>query len=65
MKKIIHVVDYLMPDMGYQEFLLPKWNSKSDKEELDRLAISSGKNARNFYSYESISKRMCDFAKLN
>jgi glycosyltransferase involved in cell wall biosynthesis len=30
MKKIVHVVDYLMPDMGYQEFLLPKWNAKSD-----------------------------------
>ncbi len=29
MKKIVHVVDYLMPDMGYQEFLLPKWNVKA------------------------------------
>ena len=27
-KKIVHVVDYLMPEMGYQEFLLPKWNAK-------------------------------------
>ena len=25
---IAHVVDYLMPVMGYQEFLLPKWNAK-------------------------------------
>lgn len=25
--KIVHLVDYLMPTMGYQEFLLPKWNS--------------------------------------
>jgi len=24
---IVHIVDYLMPTMGYQEFLLPKWNS--------------------------------------
>lgn len=24
--KILHVVDYLMPKIGYQEFLLPKWN---------------------------------------
>jgi len=24
--RIVHVVDYLMPSMGYQEFLLPKWN---------------------------------------
>ena len=26
--KIVHVVDYLMPTMGYQEFLLPKWNAR-------------------------------------
>jgi glycosyltransferase involved in cell wall biosynthesis len=26
--KIIHVADYVMPDMGYQEFILPKWNAK-------------------------------------
>ena len=26
--KILHIVDYLMPTMGYQEFLLPKWNAK-------------------------------------
>ena len=24
--RIVHVVDYLMPTMGYQEFMLPKWN---------------------------------------
>ena len=24
--KIVHVVDYLMPDMGYQEFLLAQYN---------------------------------------
>lgn len=24
--RIVHLVDYLMPTMGYQEFLLPKWN---------------------------------------
>lgn len=26
--KIVHIVDYLMPTMGYQEFLLPKWHKK-------------------------------------
>ena len=26
--KILHIVDYLMPTMGYQEFLLPKFNAK-------------------------------------
>ncbi|MHC4873780.1 MAG: glycosyltransferase family 4 protein [Planctomycetota bacterium] len=30
--KIIHIVDYLMPTMGYQEFLLPKWNAKHGHE---------------------------------
>ncbi len=25
---IVHVVDYLMPRLGYQEFLLPKWNRR-------------------------------------
>ena len=25
--KILHVVDYLMPNMGYQEFILPKFNA--------------------------------------
>ncbi|MFH0910625.1 MAG: glycosyltransferase family 4 protein [Planctomycetota bacterium] len=25
--RIAHIVDYLMPTMGYQEFLLPKWNA--------------------------------------
>ena len=30
--KIIHLVDYLMPTMGYQEFLLPKWNLKQGCE---------------------------------
>lgn len=28
MISITHVVDYLMPTMGYQEFLLPKWNAR-------------------------------------
>ena len=27
--KILHVADYVMPTMGYQEFILPKWNSKN------------------------------------
>ncbi len=31
-KRIVHVVDYLMPTLGYQEFLLPKWNAKFDYE---------------------------------
>ena len=30
--KIVHVVDYLMPTMGYQEFLLPKWNARHGHE---------------------------------
>ncbi len=25
---IVHIVDYLMPQLGYQEFLLPKWNQR-------------------------------------
>ena len=25
--KIVHIVDYLMPTMGYQEFILPKFNA--------------------------------------
>lgn len=25
--RIVHVVDFLMPAIGYQEFLLPKWNA--------------------------------------
>jgi glycosyltransferase involved in cell wall biosynthesis len=31
-KRIVHVVDYLMPEMGYQEFLLPKWNAASGND---------------------------------
>lgn len=30
--KILHVVDYLMPTMGYQDFLLPKWNKKQNNQ---------------------------------
>jgi glycosyltransferase involved in cell wall biosynthesis len=30
--KILHIVDYLMPTMGYQEFLLPKWNARQGHE---------------------------------
>ena len=30
--KILHIVDYLMPKMGYQEFLLPKWNKKQNHD---------------------------------
>ncbi len=30
--KILHIVDYLMPTMGYQEFLLPKWNKKQNQD---------------------------------
>jgi glycosyltransferase involved in cell wall biosynthesis len=30
--KIVHVVDYLMPKMGYQELLLPKWNARHGHE---------------------------------
>ena len=27
MLRILHLVDYLMPSMGYQEFVLPKFNA--------------------------------------
>ena len=30
--RILHVADYLMPTMGYQEFILPKWNSKNNND---------------------------------
>ena len=30
--RILHVADYVMPDMGYQEFILPKWNAKNGHE---------------------------------
>jgi glycosyltransferase involved in cell wall biosynthesis len=30
--RIVHVVDYLMPQLGYQEFLLPKWNQRHGHE---------------------------------
>ena len=30
--RIVHVVDYLMPKMGYQENLLSKWNAKHGHE---------------------------------
>lgn len=30
--RIAHIVDYLMPQFGYQEFLLPKWNQRHGHE---------------------------------
>ncbi len=30
--KIVHIVDYLMPKMGYQELILPKWNARHNHE---------------------------------
>ncbi len=30
--KILHVADYLMPQMGYQEFVLAKWNARHDHD---------------------------------
>ena len=30
--RIVHVVDYSMPQMGYQEFLLPKYNAAAGHE---------------------------------
>lgn len=30
--RVLHIVDYLMPNMGYQEFLLPRWNFKQGHE---------------------------------
>ena len=29
--KILHIVDYLMPNMGYQEFILPKFNANNNE----------------------------------
>ena len=30
--KIIHIIDYYMPGMGYQENFLPKWNALQNNE---------------------------------
>jgi len=30
--RILHVCDYLMPGLGYQEWMLPLWNAKRDNE---------------------------------
>lgn len=30
--RIVHAVDYLMPTLGYQEMLLPKWNARHGHE---------------------------------
>jgi len=30
--RIVHVVDYVMESMGYQEYLLPKWNARHGHE---------------------------------
>lgn len=38
--RILHVVDYLMPNMGYQDFLLAKWNKKQDN---DTYIVTSNK----------------------
>ena len=38
--KILHVTDYLMPSMGYQDFLLAKWNKKQNN---DTYIITSNK----------------------
>ena len=32
--KILHIVDYLMPTMGYQEFILPKFNAIDKNNEV-------------------------------
>ena len=66
MKKIVHVVDYLMPDMGYQEFLLPKWNAKS---EYDVYIITSDRYTP-FDNYEDtwgkiLGKRICGSGKTH
>ena len=29
---ILHVADYVMPELGYQEFILPKWNATQGHE---------------------------------
>ena len=32
--KIVHIVDYLMPTMGYQEFILPKFNAMNNNVDV-------------------------------
>ena len=39
--KIVHIVDYLMPTMGYQEFILPKFNAISKKNSVYILTGNS------------------------
>lgn len=39
--KIVHIVDYLMPTMGYQEFILPKFNALSKKNSVYILTGNS------------------------
>ena len=34
MSKILHLVDYLMPSMGYQEFILPKFNATNKDHKI-------------------------------
>ena len=58
--RIVHVVDYLMPQMGYQEFLLPKWNSHQGHE----VFIITSDRYTPFPNYEetwgsTLGKRVC------
>ena len=58
--RIVHVVDYLMPQMGYQEFLLPKWNAKHGHE----VFIITSDRYTPFNNYDetwgrTLGKRIC------
>ena len=46
--KILHVVDYLMPGMGYQENFLPKWNAKQQH----KVTIITGDRYQPIDDYE-------------
>lgn len=39
--KILHIVDYLMPMMGYQEFILPKFNAKNRNNDVTILTSNA------------------------
>jgi glycosyltransferase involved in cell wall biosynthesis len=50
--RIVHIVEYLMPNMGYQEFLLPKWNARHGHE----VHIITSDRYTPFQNYDQIWK---------
>ncbi len=49
--KILHIVDYLMPDIGYQEYYLPK--NLSEIDNIESVIITSDRYS-NFKDYSNI-----------